>query len=422
MKTGKALFQKETWIKGMLGAAAVMLVFALKVFVSEAAEGTVVANTAVIRAEASTSSEAIGSTERGKTVDIVGAVKDSSGTVWYKVPNGNNVYGYIRSDLIETTDEIEITETTASSSTASDTAASQPADTVPTSIGETAATISVQSATIRTGASTSHSAVTSLPQGTAITLIGEANDSSGMKWYQITCTYNGRTIEGYVRSDLVTVGEAVAGEGTSEEGEEGGETGEGSGEEGEDAEQSEEISQSEYSDYEVVYSDGTYWLYDNINVTRMSVTNLLEVVTQVSENNTTLQSQVKNEKIVIIILAVIIVVLVIAITVLLFKLRDAYYYEDYEEEEIEEEPEPVVPRKKKKRAEEEYEEPAPVKKKRVREAEPAEPERPVKKKAAPEPELKAAEKKKPAPRKPQNFLVDDDEFEFEFLNMDDKDL
>lgn len=27
-----------------------------------------------------------------------------------------------------------------------------------------------------------------------------------------------------------------------------------------------------------------------------------------------------------------------------------------------------------------------------------------------------------APRKSQNFLLDDDEFEFEFLNMDDKDL
>ena len=38
----------------------------------------------------------------------------------------------------------------------------------------------------------------------------------------------------------------------------------------------------------------------------------------------------------------------------------------------------------------------------------------------------AAEKmqpeKKAAPRKSQNFLLDDDEFEFEFLNMDDKDL
>ena len=36
-------------------------------------------------------------------------------------------------------------------------------------------------------------------------------------------------------------------------------------------------------------------------------------------------------------------------------------------------------------------------------------------------EKKAPVKKTPA-RKPQNFLVDDDEFEFEFLNIDDKDL
>ena len=47
-------------------------------------------------------------------------------------------------------------------------------------------------------------------------------------------------------------------------------------------------------------------------------------------------------------------------------------------------------------------------------------------KTRPEAELQAAEEKKPvkkpAPRKTQNFLVDDDEFEFEFLNMDDKDL
>lgn len=437
MKTMRALFQKETWIKGMLGAAAVILVFTLNAFVSEAAEGKVIADTAKIRAEASTSSEVVGSTIKGKTVDIVGAVKDSSGTVWYKVPNGNNTYGYIRSDLIETTDEIEITETTASTTTDTSNTSqntSKPADTVPASIGETAATISVRSAKIRTGASTAHDIVTSLPQGTSVTLIGEANDSSGMKWYQMTCNYNGKTVEGYVRSDLITVGEASLDDSASENGVEGtaeGENTEG-GEESEGAENTEEqqeTAEPEHNDYEVVYNDETYWLYDNTNGTMMSVTNLLDVVNQVNENNTALQGQVKNEKIVIIILAVIIVLLVITITVLLFKLRDAYYYEDYEEEEeIEEEPEPVVPKKKKKRVQEEevIEEPAPAKKKKVRESEPAEPERPVKKKPVQDAELQAAEKKQPvkktSARKSQNFLVDDDEFEFEFLNMDDKDL
>ncbi len=49
----------------------------------------------------------------------------------------------------------------------------------------------------------------------------------------------------------------------------------------------------------------------------------------------------------------------------------------------------------------------------------------VRQEPAEEPELQAAERrpvKKAAPRKAQNFLLDDDEFEFEFLNMDDKDL
>ena len=87
--------------------------------------------------------------------------------------------------------------------------------------------------------------------------------------------------------------------------------------------------------------------------------------------------------------------------------------------------------------EEEDEEPVPLRKKK-----PAQPkdevasrregqakkegERQARPRRTSEPELRAAEKKegtkRPAARKPQNFLVDDDEFEFEFLNMDDKDL
>lgn len=87
MKAMKALFQKETWIRGMLGVAAFIMVVSLQTFTSLAASGKVVAETAKIRSEASTSSSVVGSTVKGKTIDIVGAVKDSSGTVWYKVPN-----------------------------------------------------------------------------------------------------------------------------------------------------------------------------------------------------------------------------------------------------------------------------------------------------------------------------------------------
>ena len=320
--------------------AVFVLFFTCRVLIGEAAEGKVTAETAKIRAQASTDSEVVGSTVKGKTIDILGAVKDASGMVWYKVSVTNGGYGYIRSDLVQTSDKIEVTSSSTATSSESSETSQKPAETVPTSIGETAATISQDSVRIRSGASTAHDAVTSLTKGTAITLIGEATDSAGNKWYQMTCNKNGKTVEGYVRSDLITIGEASSGNETSQEAGDGnaaegteGENGEGAeGGNAEGAENPEESvadepAEPEHNDYEVVYNDETYWLYDNTNGTMMSVTNLLEVVNQVNETNTSLQSQVKNEKIIIIVLAVLIVILVIVMTVLIFKLKDAYYYD-----------------------------------------------------------------------------------------------
>lgn len=446
MKAMKALFQKETWIRGMLGVAAFVMVVSLQTFTSLAASGKVVAETAKIRSEASTGSSVVGSTVKGKTIDIVGAVKDSSGTVWYKVPNGNNTYGYIRSDLVETSDDIKV-EAASTAAATTTTTTEKPADTVPTSIGEQAATIAVDSAKIRSGASTSHDPVASLSKGESVTLIGEATDSAGKKWYQIRFNKNGSSKEGYIRSDLITMGASSDGaantdgsqtDGTDTAEADGSEETPADGEnteipEGTDTEESQEETpaEPEHNDYEVVYNDETYWLYDNVNGTMMSVTNLLDVVNQTGADNEALQKQVTTEKIIIIVMAVVLVILIAVVTILIFKLKDAYYYEDYEDEEEEleeEEPEPPVKKKKKQSRDLDYEEePVPVKKKRTREREDfyEEEERSVRKKSRQEADLTAAEEKKPVKkpsRKAQNFLVDDDEFEFEFLNMDDKDL
>ncbi len=445
MKAMKALFQKEIWVRGVLGVAAFVMVVSLQTFTSLAASGKIVAETAKIRSEASTSSSVVGSTTKGKTVDIVGAVKDSSGTVWYKVPNGNNTYGYIRSDLVETSDDIKVEAAPAAAATTA--ATEKPADTVPTSIGEQAATIAVESAKIRSGASTSHDPVASLSKGENITLIGEATDNAGKKWYQIRFTKNGSSKEGYIRSDLITMGASSDGaantdasqtDGTDTANEDGSEEASSDGENTEIPEetdteepQEETPAEPEHNDYEVVYNDETYWLYDNVNGTMMSVTNLLDVVNQTGADNEALQKQVTTEKIIIIVMAVIMVILIAAVTILIFKLKDACYYEDYEDEEDElqeEEPEPPVKKKKKQSRDLDYEEePVPVKRKRTREREDfyEEEDRPVRKKTRQEADLTAAEEKRPVKkpsRKAQNFLVDDDEFEFEFLNMDDKDL
>ena len=485
MKIKKALTQKTIWKKTALCAAIMVTAFLFGGFESQAAEGKVTAGTAKIRAEANTDSEVVGSTVKGKTIDIIEAVKDSAGTVWYKVPIENGQYGYIRGDLVETAETITPKESTgsASSTTGSEENTEKPAATVPTAIGEQKAVISTESVIIRSGASKQHDRVSSLPNGTAITLIGEANDSAGNKWYQITCSYNNKNIEGYVRSDLISIGgSAEQTGGSSTEGEsqeqpaEGTENTEGAegeaaegaegenpeGAEGTDAPEEEPVTpEEEHKDYEIVYAQNDetgeyeYYLYDNINSTRQKLSDLQNVVSTANANNDKLLGQIKNGKIIIIVLAVIIVLLVVTVTVLLFKIRDLYY-ESYDDEEEEEEEEPVVVRKKAvRRYEEEEEEPAPVRRKRpapqsqpqqqsrsggqARSQQQARPQtkqgqqRPAqsaggqqRKRPAGEAPLHAAEErpqtKRPASRKAQNFLVDDDEFEFEFLNMDDKDI
>lgn len=433
-------------------------VFCMTAITGFAAEGKVIPKTAKIRAQASTDSEVVASTTQGKTIDIQGAVKDASGTVWYQVPISGGGHGYIRSDLVQTSDNIKVSETTTASSGSS--SSGSPAETVPTAIGETQAVIKAsQNVRVRSGASTQHSAVASLPDGTGVTLIGEANDNAGKKWYQITCSYNGRTVEGYVRSDLVEVGaagsseggeapaEGEAPEGGGEENPEG-EAPEGGGEENPEGEP-QPAPEPEHNDYEIVYAQNDtgeyeYYLYNNIEGNRQKLNELLTAVGTANENNQKLQERVDNSKIIIIVLAVVIVLLFIAVTVLIFKVRSLSYdyeYEEEDEDEEEEEEEAVeeeapVRRRRRRRAEEEeeeeaVEEEAPVKRKRTSSSESRERsagtgERTTRSKAKGGRELYAAQQpdtaKKPASRKPQNFLIDDDEFEFEFLNMDDKDL
>lgn len=444
LKKLSTLISKINLVKGLATAAVMAAVLCMTTFKSLAAEGTVTA-VVNIRKEASTDSEVVGSTTKGKTIDILDAVKDSSGTVWYKVSIADGGYGYIRSDFVETSETIQVSGSASSSSNTENTA--KPAETVPTSIGEQQAVIkSDKSVNVRSGASTQHDQVASLPNGTSITLIGEANDSAGNKWYQMTCSYDGKTIEGYVRSDLITIGAAentdnnsentegsAEGEGTEPEDTEGENT-EGVSEE-EESETSPQEPVEEHKDYEVVYAQNSageygYYLFNYAAGTQWSITELNKLLDVVStaEAANQLLDQIKNEKIIIIILAVVIVILFIVLTVLLFKIRDLCY--DYEEEEEEEEEEEPVPVKKRSRKRiEEEEEPVPVKKKKT--ASSGNEEKPVKAaksqtRVREEKELYAAEMKepvkRPAARKPQNFLIDDDEFEFEFLNMDDKDL
>lgn len=451
------------------GIALAMVLFAGASSVSLAytqTTGIVSATAAKVRKEPSTESDVVVGLLKGSTVTVTDEVTDSAGMVWYKVSVENST-GYIRSDLLlkantTTTSTTTTNSGTSDSSTTNDNATtSKPAATSVKTIAETKAYVNYESARVREGASTEHEIVGSVTKNTPVTITGEAKSSSGKLWYQVKYTNSsGREVVGFIRSDLLTIGEPPAAVATTEESDseqtesedaveseesaEGEETleGEGSAQSLEAETAAEEPVQevTEKPDYEMVYTQNNegveeWYLYDNINGTRQTLAGLMsaaEAATRMSENE---NKQIATQKIVIIILAVVVAILAVVVTLLLFKLKDLYDdgYEDYDgdedededeedEDEEDEEEEPVVRKKRVAAAPKQVKVIEPVKEVKTVKTKSAQPV----KKVEYDPQEEAFEAgqsvtEKPQPkRKAKNFLIDDDEFEFEFLNMDDK--
>lgn len=507
-------------------AAAMFLSFAAP-SVSRAyvqASGIVTADAAKVRKEPSTQSDSMSSLLKGTMVTVIDETKDSAGSLWYKVSYENST-GYIRSDLMlkattaeggqaaasgtgktnNGTQTATMTTTTGTSSAA--TAASKPAATQVTTIAETKAYVNYKSARVRQGASTQHEIVGSAAENTPVVITGEAKGTDGRKWYQVRYTnQNGREVVGFIRADLVTVGDPPAaaapaapaetpeeapaetpaetpadqpegGEGAAEGGE-GTDGGEGGGGEQPAPEPEPAPEQTARPDYEMVYqanSEGVeeWFLLDNINNTQQSLENLRmwadtgERLTQEAEKQGSVQ------KIIIIVLAALSAILAVTVAILLFKLKDVYDDDEYdddddedddeeeedeeeddddeEDEEEEEEIKRVVRRKRPVQEKPERMEKAERAGRTQRQEKPERAERPQRQEAAPAPRPAAkarpviekerrpipvkkaeyepeeeTESRQPAAQKPQqkrkpkNFLIEDDEFEFEFLNMDDK--
>lgn len=158
--------------------------------------GTVIPATAKIRAEASTSSETVGSTAAGKTLTITDEVSGSDGSTWYQVEVDGSTKGYIRSDLVTKA---------ASSDSSGDTAlASNTATASVTQTDSQAAIVSTASANVRKSASTTAEVVSSVAKGSSVTITGKTTGDDGKDWYQIS--YNNGASTGFIRADLVSIG------------------------------------------------------------------------------------------------------------------------------------------------------------------------------------------------------------------------
>lgn len=466
-----------------------------------AEEGTVNPGSAVnVRDGASTqNTNVIASIQPGTSVEITEETKDSSGNVWYKITAGNTT-GYIRSDLVtkasgnatetttapaaETQTQAETADAAvaavnadANNENAADggaaeaaaepvaTSAFLPDTSVPEgveSIPAQYANISVGAGKVRGGASTNDSIVDTLGEGTQVILLGNVNGTSdGKLWYYVTFFgQDGSNKNGYIRSDLVNLGDLLPTEVQSEEAQP------------EESVVEEQPVTNDNADYELVYTDdgsgqNVWYLYNHIDNTRQKVNDLLLYVSTTGGELEKAQSQASTFKLLAIIFGVLFALAVIGIIVLAIKLRNSYYesyddeydyeYEDDDDEDDDDDDEDddddygpsrrrgLFKRRKKYEDDDDDDEPiAPAKKSvnsnrnvqvkaqqnakkapanngaRANHAENHADGRKTGREVSYEDDYRVQNSnKKPTTKKPKNFLIEDDDFEFEFLNMDD---
>ena len=468
---------------GLVTAAAVVSAVWFLSFVSLAdSTGTVTADSAKIREKADTSSDVIGSAARGKTVSIRNEVQDASGMVWYEVYIDANTTGYIRSDLVEKNGG---GQTASQGNTQPESSASGASVDPGTFIDAQYAAVIPETIKVRTAPSTSEAVVDRLTKDAQVIVSGQSDGNDGKLWYYVTFTGTDNAERtGYIRSDLLSLGEMVPvpeeeipepepQEPEPENAEPVNNDYKLTCEPGPDG-----VDVWYLIDY--TNSDGSN------TSKKYPVEQLMEVTRARSESDVANAKTLVRQRVAIIVLIVLLVIAIALIVIMALKLRDVYYEEYEDEDEEEQEETPVQRRRRaeesgdtsarsrrraeesgdtsarsrrraeesgdtsarsRRRAEEsreasgqrrrraeESEETLARRRRRTEEAEDdtdrtvrRRPERDERRSSVREIEYRDDEAGQAAvntspKRKTKNFLLDDDEFEFEFLNMDDKDL
>lgn len=191
----------------------------------------------------------------------------------------------------------------------------------------TSATVTSSSVNIRSEASTSASVAGKAASGQELTVTGETQGSDGKTWYAVTFD----NVSGYIRSDLV---EAHVSEATAEPAVD---------ETQETEEPEEEPIVDNSADYSVAFEDdgsgsSAWYLHDNTMGTRYQVSDLLNAEETNKNNQATIDQTAKSMRFVIILMAFVIVVLIIVVTILIIKVRSTYEdYDDYDDDDEDDE-------------------------------------------------------------------------------------
>lgn len=399
-----------------------------------------VITSAIVRQAADVNSEKVGGFEQGKVVTIVNEVTDASGTLWYEVSEGNTK-GYVRGDLIEKGAASDGNEVASAAPAPAPQVTASGAEGGPeTAMDAQYATVKATKANIRSKASKSSGTVDSMPQNTTLIVSGKSTGDDGKIWYYVTFTgTSGSEKNGFVREDLITLGDMVPVEETPET-------------EPELPTEEPTVEPVVSPDYEVIYEnpDGegyAWYLHDNTgeNSYRQNLETLLAASEAYKINAEVDDVTISRQRIAIVLLVVLVIILVVAVTFMFFKLRDSFFEEDDDDDndrwKADRSSRPVRENSGvrssssgSRRPNEQARRPVEGGQTQVRRRPPeggqsqarrrppeSEGAKPARENVREEGASSASSQAKPEPKKKaKNFLVDDDDFEFEFLNMKDK--
>ena len=400
-----------------------------------AAQATVTApNGAKIRQDASTSSTMVGGAEKGKVLNVLSEVQGSDGYTWYQVQVNDTTTGYIRSDLVEVTGEVAPTEG----------GEGEGGETAPpvevSQVNPVSATVFDDLTEIMDTASASGQSLGSVPRETIVTVTGYVDDAENVRWYQAEYAAEGSTITGFILSEHLVLAAELTPLGS------------------EPAPGSEITPPDDTPRYELRQKDGQWLLVDNEENPGYGYP--VDQLFGGLELNKTLyeesEAKVKSQKIIIIVLVFLLVGAVAGIAFLVFKVRemsDSAYFNEVENETLrrrnasggqgksareaggQKAPMHTVgPEKQSARPVRQAEggqRPGPAQRPGSQGQRPAggtQGQRPAGVQGARRPEgapgrapQGARPGQSPQKAQPKNFMADDDEFDFEFLNYDGKD-
>lgn len=308
----RRVFGKNAYIVlGILCCVFMWLQMGMESYAFTRTTGEVTGSSVKVRKEASTETDLVASVRAGDKLDVVDSVTGADGKVWYKIMISATEYGYIRSDFVTLASGEQAPSN--NTTTENDTTEITPMD-------EQKGHTSTNNVKVRKQASTNSAEVDRLNQDQIFIISGSAKATDGKTWYYVTYIDGGASKQGFIRSDLVTIMEPEEEPDVPQEGS------------GDDivVPEEEEVKPNIPAptvNYEAVYTtdeNGNYvwYLYDKTVGQRYKIDQLLNVSKEKQEEIEQLSSDNFGLKLGLIITICLLIMLGVAIAFYVFKMRE----------------------------------------------------------------------------------------------------